>query len=874
MKPCFFVTTLLFFLLINLVHAQNDGTGNFSLKFKQAKTDTARVNLLLDTGKKIMEDQADSARELFNMALQISSSASFHKGRAGAFHALGLSEYHSGNSIRAMEYYATALALYDSLHDKFNSAVVKYRMGSIFNASGNYAKALDFFQQSLAVLETGTDKRLTASVLNSIGLVHYNFLNDDKAIEYYSKAYNMRKETGDSLGMAVGLFNIANIYLEQKNYLKANEFYTRSLHVSEQISDTTGIAYCYLNLGVLYQRLKKNATALNYFQKAEKIQRSINDHVGLANTLIYIGLLYIDNKEYTNAMQASTEALNLSMQDHLLGIERDANVNLSQIYEQTQDFRNAFSYFKRAKLLSDSIYNSENSKQLGELETKYHTEKKQKEIEILNKDKKLQSIEIREQKFQKIVFIVGFIMVLSLSVFIFRSFRMKQKANRLLVEKNTEIELQKEEIITQSEQLAEINKELEKLSVVASETDNSIVIFDANGKPEWVNAGFTKLNGYTLEEFILEKGDNLFKMSSVSEISGLVNTVVTEKKVVNYTCMISTKHEKKIWVQTTLSPVIDKQGDVIKIIAIDSDISKLKEAETEIKQQKEEIESQRDEIEMQRDKLSLSNKELAYKNKQIIDSITYARLIQEALLPDLNLIRKFIPEFFIFFLPRNIVSGDFYWFYEENDKIFFAVADCTGHGVPGAFMSMIGTTLLNEIVKSRKVQSPSQILTKLNQEINIALKQQDEITRSQGDGMDITFFVYDFRLQKLTVSMANQAIIYICRRNQVSLVKGDIYSVGGIFGSLKQTSFTDHEIDVSTGINLYLFTDGIKDQFNSNNEKFGEDRLMKQLAALREYPMDKQKDILAHSFDQWKGSEAQTDDILVAGIKLCTNCLQ
>lgn len=809
------------------------------------------------------------------------------------------------DTAKASKYINQALTLATDLN--YVSGIIKSYsfLGYLEEDRAEYKKAIAFYLKSIAVLKHTSRRKDIANHYNFIGLCYDNLGEYYKAIVNFQTSLKIYEKENDSLGISKCLLNKGLAYFHNRDFKLSEKFIKEAIGIKKKYNDENGLAICYLNLGEICCFFKMTDEALHYYETADSLLSKHKKYYERCFNLVNIGKIYYEKRDYEKTLMVLSKALLLyesakdpnvlilihiglsqnysalnnfskasehanlaldkSLRLHLLPNIKESYLNLANIYEEKNPSK-SLKFYKLFLQYKDSVYDLEKIKQIGELETKYQTEKKQKEIELLSKDKKLQNIAIREQKIQKFGFVAGFIFVFCLLIFIYRNFRIKKKANKVLIEKNAEIEQKNQEILSQAEQLSEINKELGKLSVVASETDNSIVIFDASGKPEWVNAGFTRLNGFTLEEFIKERGDNLFKMSSVNEISEIVHSVITKKKVVNYICMIKTRENRNVWVQTTLSPVLDKNGDVIKIIAIDSDISKLKEAEEEIKHQKEEIEAQRDEIETQRDKLTLSNTELIHKNKQIIDSITYAQLIQEALLPDVNLIRKFFPDFFIFFKPRNIVSGDFYWFYQNETKIFFAVADCTGHGVPGAFMSMIGTTLLNEIVKSKKIHSPSQILMTLNFEINIALKQQDKIPKSQGDGMDISFFVYDQQTQKLIASMANQSIVLINNCKDVSLIKGDIYSVGGIFGSLKQTSFTNHEINISSTTNLYLFTDGIKDQFNSENEKFGEDRLKNLFTTMCGYPIDLQNEMLAQAFHQWKGNESQTDDVLVAGI--------
>ncbi|MBI4646787.1 MAG: DUF4154 domain-containing protein [Bacteroidia bacterium] len=236
----------------------------------------------------------------------------------------------------------------------------------------------------------------------------------------------------------------------------------------------------------------------------------------------------------------------------------------------------------------------------------------------------------------------------------------------------------------------------------------------------------------------------------------------------------------------------------------------------EITQQKEEIEAQRDQIEIQLDKLLQQNEEINQQKEEIqvqaehvnnlnkillktntvlTASIEYAKKIQEAILPSDQLIRQYLENFFIFFRPRDIVSGDFYWFADKGDNFYIAVVDCTGHGVPGAFMSMIGNTLLNEIINEKRLSDPALILDRLNERILYALQKGLTGEEVQNDGMDITLCSIDKKMTKMQIACANH-IAYLIDDMKLSIIKGDIYSIGDPLTRRKKIKFSNHEINI------------------------------------------------------------------------------
>jgi len=285
---------------------------------------------------------------------------------------------------------------------------------------------------------------------------------------------------------------------------------------------------------------------------------------------------------------------------------------------------------------------------------------------------------------------------------------------------------------------------------------------------------------------------------------------------------------------------------------------KVKERTLEIQEQKEEIEAQLDELEAQRDEI-LSQKD------DITDSITYASRIQKAMLPMNEHFDKSFNDYFILYKPRDIVSGDFYWIAEDPEKIYFAAADCTGHGVPGAFMSMLGISSLNEIVSGDKQKlNAAKILNLLREKVKFSLHQTGK-TGETKDGMDIALCILDKKTMTLEYAGAYNPL-YHFRNGKLNEYKADRMPIG-IYHVEKET-FTNHEITIMPGDTIYLFSDGYADQFGGPAQtKFKSTNLKNLLSEIVDQPMDKQKEMLEDKFNQWKGDLDQVDDIIVIGIK-------
>jgi len=278
------------------------------------------------------------------------------------------------------------------------------------------------------------------------------------------------------------------------------------------------------------------------------------------------------------------------------------------------------------------------------------------------------------------------------------------------------------------------------------------------------------------------------------------------------------------------------------------------------------LEKQKAEIVASNEKLEILNKELAGKNQQIEQSIVYASKIQEAILPSQKAIQTNFPNSFIFYRPRDIVSGDFYWYSAKNGKQIIAAVDCTGHSVPGAFMSMIGNTLLNEIVNEKNIMHPAMILDKLHEGIVNTLNQGRD--NDPKDGMDITLCVIDKENRELEIAAANHSV-FIITGNELQEIEGDIFSIGDEMLLNKVVNFTNHTIFLDEDTSLYMMSDGYQDQFGGdNNSKFMKLNVKKLLIANQHLSLEEQGKLMASKFDEWRGDKKQIDDVLMIGLKI------
>ncbi len=260
--------------------------------------------------------------------------------------------------------------------------------------------------------------------------------------------------------------------------------------------------------------------------------------------------------------------------------------------------------------------------------------------------------------------------------------------------------------------------------------------------------------------------------------------------------------------------------------------------------------------------------EIEIKNKHITDSIRYAKRIQNAILPPENYVKQLLPKSFIFYRPKDIVSGDFYWMTKKNDLSIFAAVDCTGHGVPGAFMSIVGNNQLNYAVDVKKAREANKILDHLNEGVVETLREKGNVGFSGvRDGMDLALCIIDYKEMKLQFSGANNPLCLV-RDDEMIQIKGDRMAIGGNFSD-ELPKFTNHEMDLKKGDVIYTFSDGYPDQFGGHDgRKFMKKRFRELLLKIHKNPIEEQGQMLDDILEEWRGKEEQVDDILVIGVKI------
>lgn len=399
----------------------------------------------------------DSSLYFFRKSLSVATAAMDQDGIAIAFKKISYVHYHKTAYDSSLFYNQKTLDIRTRQNDQVGISACYNLMGEIARVKGEYDKALEHHLKALRIRETIKDRRNMALSYNNIGIIYYYQGNYDKCLEYYQKALRIREDfvkEGSALAekdVAATLNNIALIYNEQKEYKKAIDYYERSLEIFERNKDESPLSSLYTNVGVLYQNMGNNVKSMEYLLKGLHFAERANDKITIASVLINISSI-------CDKQGNSDQAIAYLQRSQKLSEEIGSNENLlkvytgfADVYANRKDYKNAFFFQNKYTVLKDRTLSEESSKRIVEMSVKYETEKKDKEIQLLNKDKNLKEVQIEKQRVeaekqtvQRNALFLGLLLVAALAIFIFRGYRNKQKANEIIAAQKVEVEKQKE----------------------------------------------------------------------------------------------------------------------------------------------------------------------------------------------------------------------------------------------------------------------------------------------------------------------------------------------------------------------------------------------------------------------------------------------
>ncbi|MDB4344314.1 tetratricopeptide repeat protein [bacterium] len=695
--------------------------------------------------------------------------------------------------------------------------------GVSFAIRGNYKKAIEYYSESLAIQEKIGNKKGMGNSYNNIGNIYEKQGNYEKALGYFSKSLAILKKIGDKKGMAASYINIGNIYKDQGNYEKALEYYSKSLAIEEELVEKRGMGACYNNIGIVYKEQGNYEKALEYYSKSLAIREELGDKKGMGSSYNNIGGIYSNQGNCEKALEYYSKSLSIA--DELSNKKGMANTysNIGTIYSDQGNFKNALEYHSKsltmAKELGDKEGMGSSYNNIGGVY--WNQGNYEKALEYFSK-----SLAIRKDLDDKKGMVSSYH---NIGVVYYEKGNYEKALDYLLKSKNITQKINTIENLDEtSEALTEVYKKLGKYK-----------------------------QALEMHELYMETKDSIAKMDAEEELYKFeVDKEYQLKKQAD-----SILHADEIIIQQAENRAKEEQLKSEKqrrtglLVIVGLVLVSLGFVFVQLRKTK----AQKVVIEGQHEKLNQSHRE-------ITDSINYAKRIQDALMTSAVYIKDVLPESFILFNPKDVVSGDFYWVYRSpKGQIYFTVADCTGHGVPGAFMSMIGTSLLNEFIIENNIEDTAEVLTKMRAQIIKSLDQKG-LQGENKDGMDMALCKYDPKKGTVQYSGAYNPLIHISK-NEINQIKGDSQPVGLHTG--KKLPFTNKEIEVSKGDMLYIYSDGFPDQFGGEKgKKYLSGKFKKFLLSISDKPIDEQNTLIEEEFTNWIGDHEQIDDVCVMGVRI------
>ncbi len=703
--------------------------------------------------------------------------------------------------------------------------------------------ALRFAQRALATSERASyDKGIAQAYLQIAsyygGVPHYNF---DSLDRYFSLSLTIHRSAGDSLAMADSYFYLSGTCYENDNYPLAHSYGEQAATLYLQLGKERKQGYALAHLGRVENYMGNNALAMKYCTAAQRIFDTIkqdDEKGGLFNTM---GSINLDLRNYDKAKDFFLQSINLSQKYDNVATLSNAYVGIGQTLRATQEYDDALNYFNR----SLALYQRGESKQsdLGTSYAYYHIAKtyvlqghNEEALSLLD-----EVLETAEQH--------GDILLRA------RSLLELGKAYYNLSELD-----QSFAFLNEAAQQARGLKGTYANVILQECYLNLAKYYNQIGNLEEALVNFRR---YSLEQermyqeqasrqvaemqTVYEVDEKTSRIESLQQQSKIRGLEYDQRKLVNY---------------VLISGILFLFG--LGLVFYSKYRLKI-QANRKLEKQKASINQQRQKIEKQRDEIVLKSQLLEENSRDIKASIEYARRIQMSLLPARNELKHLFPESLIFFQPKDIVSGDFYWLHETEDTVILSVLDCTGHGVPGAFMTVLANTILNQLALEDKMTSPNVVLTLMDTHIREALRQQDA-ENPNNDGLDMAVCFIDRQTLVMSYSGAQMPMYYF-KQGALHQLNPDRYFIGGAY--YPEKCFTNQTLQLCSGDTFYLASDGFQDQFGGpKDKKFMRRRFKEMLTVLQSQHVAQQHQQIERTFYEWKGQQVQTDDVLVVGVRV------
>ena len=781
------------------------------LRYEKGRAEGSRLKGLYHYN--ISENQ--QALEYFQKSYDIFDAIAYKKGRSQSLNYLGLANWKLGNISLSMELIQESYSIAEQLGDKELIASTYKSMGILYLVQGDYPQAMEYFQKGIAINEELGDIRGLTDCLNNIGYIHMRQGNNDEALEYFRRNVEILVEDGDMQSVSSSYINIGIIHQHQGNFPAAIEYYEKALALFEEFDDREGISKCLNNIGLIHQSQGNYPQALENFQNSLIIKEETGDIRDAASCRMNIGGIYENQNNPSKALEYFQSSLSIFEE---LGDKQGISnclIKIGNAYNLQENYAQALEHFQEGLILKeelgDKIGISDCLKSMGNI-YEYQGDYSQAMTYHQN------SLELKEEMEDRTGICLLYLAIGKVY------HHMKNYDSALAYTRNSHelaIELK----------LLDAQKEIyRQLSDIYYSTGNY---------------------RSALENHILHKElfDSIYNVEEIARMAGLEFQYRYEKEKQ----AAELEQQKKDAIQAEEdkrqkvfrnSLIIGLALSAILLIVILISFLEKRKANRILAEQKQKIEKQ---------------------NIKITDSIEYALRIQSAVFPPIEKRKGILPDHFVLHKPCDIVSGDFYWMAKKDNRVFIAVADCTGHGVPGAFMSMLGVALLCEIVNKKASVYANGILNQLRGRVIHSLHQTGKKDEAR-DGMEMSLCIIDFDQRKVQFAGAYRPL-YIIRKHELVELKADKMPIG-IYDGRRRT-FTNQEVVLDQDDCIYLSTDGYADQIGGPKRRSFKSKYLKELLLkIHEKDMKEQHSILATTIEEWRGEVEQIDDMLLIGIRL------
>lgn len=680
-------------------------------------------------------------------------------------------------------------------------------------------------------------------ILSEIADLYYRSMPDSAAV-YYQMALEMAVEIKNPLAEAESLRAIGTVQQVKGEYDSALYYYDIALPMLEEIGDKDKIATCYNNIGYIYKLKGDYAEAIEYFYRALEIAEELGQKRQMARTYNNIGSVHLSQGVIEKSNEVFEKALALYTEiDYTYGIAI-CNVNLGINYFNQGDFEKSLEYHEIALEIHKEIDNtqgisicygnmSEIYRNLGQLD---------KAVEY-----SLYSIELYQEMGYKEGLAAAYVNVSNLNS---RLAYTAELSDPLRVTYTNSA-------IDHGNKALELAREMKSTSYENAAAEALMYAYQNQGN-------YRKAMDFA-QLFIATK-DSMYREDKTNAILEIETKYETEKKQQQLELQESQLIAKDATIKqqkTFRNALAAGMASVILVVVV------LVYGYIQKKKANKKITEQNDQITEANEELKVLLEAINEQNLALTDSISYAERIQSAMLPPETYINELFNENFILYKPRDIVSGDFYWAKQVNHYVILVAADCTGHGVPGAFMSLLGISYLTEIVQRREITQANQVLNELRRLVKNSLRQHGERDEAK-DGIDMALCVLNLKNKVMQFSGANNPL-YLIRDHkgnpELEEIKADRMPLGFYQG--KDRTFTNHDITLEEGDTFYIFSDGFIDQKGGEeNKRFMSKAFKNLLLEIQDLPMPEQRKIMDQSLSKWMGNNAQTDDILVIGVRM------